>query len=1139
MSRRLAPALILAALLVVLSAFGLVAGCRSGATAPGDTADGPLFRRLDPQETGVTFENRLLESAGFNILNYLYYYNGGGVSAGDVNGDGLVDLFFTSNEGTDKLYLNRGDFRFEDVTGKAGVGGSGNWSNGVVMADVNGDGRLDIYVCNLGGYLDRTGRNELFVNEGVGPDGVPRFSERAAEHGLDFEGYATHAAFFDYDRDGDLDLYLLNQATHTERSYGPPEVARVRDPRASDRLYRNEGAPGQSRFVDVSEAAGILDGASGYGLSVVTSDFDGDGWPDVYVGNDFHENDLLYLNNRDGTFRETIRAAMPHTARFSMGADAADLNHDGRMDLVVLDMLPDDEAVLKTSAGPDTYSLDNLKMRLGYGPQLSRNTLQLNRGNDPDGTPRFSDIAPLAGVHATDWSWAALLADPDNDGRRDLYVTNGIFRRPNDLDFINFISDEAVQADLEEGISEANLGLLERMPQVPLANYAFRNVSAGGEDGNLRFSNVAAAWGLAGEGFSNGAVYADLDNDGDLDLVVNNVNASASIYENLAGGRPDRRALTLTLAGEGMNTGGIGARVEVTAGGRRQTAEAFPSRGYLSSVDPRLHLGLGPAERAERVRVTWPDGRVQTLAGVPAGRLTLRQSDASAPAPVPALPPAERPFRDVTAEAGLAFVHRENAFVDFNRERLMPHKLSTEGPALAVGDVNGDGLDDVFVGGAKHQPAALLVQQPDGTFRPQDEALWLADSLFEDVAAAFFDADGDGDPDLYVASGGNEFWGEHDAIRDRLYLNDGGRFRRSPAVLPAGHKGCVVPGDWDGDGDPDLFVCGRVVAREYGRAARSFLLENDGRGRFRDVTARLAPAFVQPGMVADAVWADLDGDGRLDLAIAGEWMPVRVFLNRGGRFEEQTDPALAAATGWWTALAATDLDGDGDLDLVAGNLGLNSRITAAEDAPARLYLGDFDGNGSTDPVLTTVRNGEEYPFATRDQLNAQMEPLRRRYPSYTRFGARTVSDLLGGARRGATVLEARTFATSFIENLGGRWRVRPLPSVAQFAPVYAILPNDLDGDGRPDLLLAGNFFGVRPDRGRYDASLGAFLRGDGRGGFAPVEPGVSGLFLGGEVRAVRAVQWARGGRLLVVARSGGPLTAIRLPDATPVPLAAR
>ena len=1095
--------------LLLSASMPVLAGCHRAEGRP------TLFELLPAERTGVTFVNRLPEDTAFNILNYLYYYNGGGVAVGDVNNDGLPDLYFTSNRGPNRLYLNKGNYRFEDVTEQAGVADSEGWKTGVTMADVNGDGWVDIYVSAVS-YLTMHGHNVLYINNGDGT-----FTDRTKEYGLDHVGASTQALFFDYDGDGDLDMYLLNHSTHTERAISRRATGSERTPRAGDRLFRNDGG----HFVDVSEQAGIDRGVEGFGLGVVASDLNLDGCPDLYVANDFQENDFLYLNNCNGTFTESIAKATGHTSRFSMGVDAADFNNDGRPDVAVLDMLPDQEKVLKTSANAESFNVFYLRLQAGYHPQYPRNTLQLNRG-PLGGTLRFSEIGYLAGVYATDWSWAPLFADLDNDGYKDLFVTDGIYRRPNDLDYINYVGNEAVQASLAQGITHENLTLLQRMPQIPLPNHAFRN------NGDLTFTNMAAAWGLAQPGFSNGAAYVDLNNSGALDLVVNRINAPAAIYRNHAREINGNAYLTVLLQGSGGNTAGIGAKVVIKEGGkggRMQVLEQMPTRGFQSSVDPRLHFGLGAATQIDSLIVIWPDRRVQVLADVAVDRtLTLSQQDATLPpvSPLPPLPPLPPLFTDVTARLAVDVKHQENSFYDYNRQPLIPHLLSTEGPALAIGDVNGDGLDDIYVGGAKWQAGRLLVQQRDGTFRASTQPAFEADSLSEDVDAIFFDANGDGHPDLYVVSGGNEFWGDADALQDRLYINDGhGHFHRDTQALPRFSESgsCVaVAGDF-------LFV-GRRVARDYGLAPRSYLLENDGRGHFRDVTLEKAPGLAHVGMVTSAAWVDYDHDGKLDLIVVGEWMPVRVFHQENGGFVDRTvEAGLAGTEGWWNTVRAVDLNGDGREDLVLGNLGLNSYLWAAPAEPARLYVHDFGHNGTVEQILTFYKHGVSYPLAGRDELVRLIPQLRSRYPSYAAFGASRIEDIFSASElKQATVLEAHLFASSVALNSGhGTFDLQPLPVEAQFAPVYASVAQDFDGDGRIDLLLAGNMYGVPPVLGRYDASYGVLLRGTGDGRFAAVDMEKSRLAIDGQVRHMELLRRAGGGRLIVVARNDAKVQILR------------
>ncbi|MDQ6768823.1 MAG: VCBS repeat-containing protein [Gemmatimonadota bacterium] len=1088
----------------------VVGGCNPEQKSP--AAARPLFELLAPSSTGVTFANQLPESADFNILNYLYFYNGGGVAVGDVDGDGLPDLYFTANVGPNKLYRNKGNYQFEDITARAGVADSVGWKTGVTMADVNGDGHVDIFVSGVD-YLGMHGRNVLYINNGDGT-----FTDRTKEYGLEFSGYSTQALFFDYDGDGDLDMYLLNHGTETERTIGVKGRG-APSPRSADRLYRNDG----NHFVDVTEAAGVGErGADGYGLGVVASDFNGDGCPDLYVDNDFRGNDYLYINNCNGTFTESITRATGHTSRFSMGVDAADFNNDGRPDVVSVDMLPEREEILKTSANAEGFNLYNLRLKAGFQPQFAKNSLQLNRGN-----ARFSEIAYQAGVFATDWSWAPLFADLDNDGKKDLFITNGIYRRPNDLDYINYVSNETVQASLGDTITQKNLSLLQKMPQIPLANYAYHN------NGDLTFTNMADAWGLGQTGFSNGAAYVDLNNSGNLDLVVNNINAPASIYRNR--GREGNSYLTVVLRGAGANTAGVGAKVILKSGGESQFLEQEPTRGFQSSVDPRLHFGLGAQKAVDSLTVIWPDRRFQVLTNVPANQtLTVSQTNAGGRYSYPGRTPKQALFSDVTSRVRVDFKHQEDIFFDYNREPLMPHLLSTEGPALAVADVNGDGLDDIYVGGAKWQSGMLFVQQRDGTFRASPQAAFAADSLSEDVDAVFFDANGDGHPDLFVVSGGNEFWGNDDALRDRLYLNDGqGNFHRDRTAIPDFFEngGAVAVGDFNGDGHPDLFVGSRVVARSYGLTPRSHLLQNDGAGHFTDVTAAKAPDLSEAGMVSSAAAIDYDNDGKMDLVVAGEWMPVRIFHQENGRLVDRTkETGFAGSNGWWNNVTVADLNGDGRKDLVLGNLGLNSYLRASAKEPARMYMSDFAHNGSLEQILTFYKNGVAYPVAGRDELVRLNPQLRSKYVAYSNYGASKVEDIFPAEDlRKAQLREAVTFASAVAINTGkGTFTIKPLPAEAQFSPIYSILAEDFDGDGRADLLVGGNFYGVTPMYGRYDASYGLLLRGTGNGAFTPVDMATSGVAIDGEIRHMRALRGANGARLIAVARNNDKLEILRV-----------
>ena len=1089
----------------------LLAGCsaRSDPTLP--PADSRLFTRLPSGYTGVRFENRLTDTRELNVFTYRNYYNGGGTALGDLTGDGLPEIVLTRNLGGPRLYLNEGKFRFRDVTEEAGLKRKG-WTTGVTLADVNGDGRLDIYVCHAGNGDARSRANELYINQGLNADGVPTFVEQAAAYGVADSGYSTQAVFFDYDRDGDLDLFVINNSPRPVASFPVTNTRDVRDPLGGAKLYRNDGG----HFVDVSAAAGIFGSEIGLGLGLVVSDVNRDGWPDIYVANDFFERDYLYINNGDGTFAERLEQEMPYISLSSMGLDIADVNNDGWPDIYVADMLPDDERRLKTTSSFATWDRLQGDVRNGFHYQFTRNMLHLNNGN---GT--FSDIGQLAGVARTDWSWSVLMADLDLDGYKDIYVTNGLAKDETSQDYIAFLANRETMVQATSSGRVDFRRLIDAMSSTKLPNYAFHN------RGDLTFSNESAAWGLDTLSFSNGAAYGDLDGDGALDLVVNNVNQEAFVYRNNARTLTQNRFLQVRLEGAGANRFAIGAKVTLWSGTRQFFQELEPTRGFQSSVDYILTFGVGQRDTLDSVKVEWPgrEGRVSLLTKVATNqRLTVRQSEAVVPrAPSPqSLTPL---FTDVTDQVGLPYTHRENEFVDFDREPLIPKLLSTEGPMVAVADVNGDGLDDMFIGGAKGQAGRVLVQQPDGRFVSTNEKLLEQDRLSEDLGAVFFDADGDGRPDLYVVSGGSEFASSRDpALQDRLYLNDGrGRFRKAIGSLPpedvSGSR--VVAADYDGDGDVDLFVGGRVVPWHYGEAPRSLLLQNDGHGHFTDVTKRLAPELERVGMVTDAEWRDVDGDGRPDLIVVGEWMPITIFRNAGGgKLVRLKTTGLEHSEGWWNRIVAGDFTGKGRVDFIVGNLGLNTRLHASEAEPTTMYVKDFDGNGVTDQIVSVYNHGTSYPIALRDELITALPYLRPRYPRYADYAGQTVTDIFSPAElAGATVKQAHTFATALVRNNGDEsFTLVPLPLEAQLAPVYGILAQDLDGDGKPDLLLAGNFDGVQPEIGRMSASYGLALRGDGMGRFTPLPAAQSGFAVPGQARDIQRVR-TRGGDLYLVARN--------------------
>lgn len=1077
-----------------------------------------LFTLLSPSTTHVDFINQLTETEQFNIIKYLYFNNGAGVAAGDINNDGLIDLYFTSNQQSNKLYLNKGNLRFEDITDEAGVAGKGDWTTGVTMADVNGDGFLDIYVCQVGNYKSLQGRNQLFINQGD-----LTFKEEAHDYGLDFMGFSTQAAFFDYDMDGDLDMYLLNHSVHTSRSYGGAALRFGHDARAGDRLYRNDEVEGGRVFRDITRRAGIYSSQIGYGLGVNICDINNDGFPDIYISNDFHENDYLYINNGNGTFSERLTEMLAHTSRSSMGNDVGDINNDGLLDVIVLDMLPDEQNILKQSGGEDDYELFEIKLNYGYYHQFVRNTLQLNLGGG-----MFSEIGRLAGIYATDWSWSPLFCDVDNDGWKDIFITNGIYRRANDLDYVKFLTGRNRYFPTRDNSDVPDKVLYEKMPLYPNVNYIYKN------NGDLTFSNMAEAWGFDTRSYSNGSTYADLDNDGDLDLIVNNINGLAFIYRNNATTQLNNHYLSVVLKGKGLNPRAVGTRVTLFCNGQKMVAEQFATRGFMSATSDVLHFGLGPTNVIDSLVVRWPDRSEQMFYDVPVDQvITLEMKKAEKPTSTNEQKNDNEKLFSRFRIPGLEYRHKEDAYVDLNRERLIPHNLSAEGPALAVGDVNGDGLEDLFVGGAKGQAAMLFIQQNDGTFKPLHVPLFIKDRFTEDVDAALFDADGDGDLDLYIVRGGNEVPVGNPLLADRLLINDGkGGFNKcKKGSLPfmAYNGSCVQPADFDGDGDLDLFVGSRSLPGAYGLSPGQFLLENDGNGIFKDVTDHRTKGLKDAGMVTDACWIDYDRDGDPDLVLVGEWMKVCIFRNDEGHFTDVTGPAgLDETSGWWNCIQVADVDLDGDLDLIGGNLGLNSLLKASKQEPVEMYVNDFDNNGSLDQVICSYHNGISYPIASLDELAGQMAGLKKKYPNYSDFGGKTAKDIFGKEKLDQSIIRrAVLFETClFLNNGDGTFEINELPKIAQFSPVRDIFVHDFDLDGKSDLVLVGNNYSVRPSIGRYDASYGWCLLGTGHG-FSALMPAESGLRINGDARRIHPIE-VLGKHFLVVVVNDGNLQMFQL-----------